>query len=448
MVTDMTVGKPTKLLLAFSIPMLIGNIFQQFYSMVDTVIVGRFVSVEALAGVGATGGMTFLVLGFVMGIVSGFSVIVAQRFGSNDEEGIRKAVGMSVLLSIVLTIIITILSLVLAKPLLHFMNTPSDIFDYSYSYISIIYAGIIATVFYNLFAAILRALGDSKTPLYFLILASIINVVLDLVFIISFNMGAAGAAVATVISQGISCLLCYYYIKRKFPILKLTKEHFKIDLKLCKKLINISIPMGLQYSVTAIGVMILQGSINGFGSTVVAGYTAASKVEQLVTQPGVTFGTAMATFAAQNPGAGKIDRIHQGIKKCVKLSMIVNILGGIFVIVFGKYIVRVFVSGDQVEVIAASQQYLNTVAIFFCVLGLLFIYRSTLQGIGNSKVPMLSGLTELIMRLGVAIFLSNQIGFTGICLASPIAWIAATILLITSYHKNMRRLDLIGAEAL
>ena len=311
MTNDMTVGKPAKLILAFSIPMLVGNIFQQFYSMVDTIVVGRFIGVQALAAVGATGAMSFLVLGFIQGLTNGFAVIIAQKFGANNEKGVKRSVAMSFYLSIASTIVITAISLIFAMPLLRIMKTPKDIINDSFKYIAIIYGGTLVVIFYNLFASILRALGDSKTPLYFLILSSVINVILDIVLVVYIPLGVKGTAIATVVSQGISCVLCYVYMKKKFPILKLSKKDWRLDIALIRRLLNIGVPAAIQYSIIAIGIMILQVAINGLGSTVVASYTAASKVEQLVTQPAATFGTAMATYAAQNLGAKKIERIKE-----------------------------------------------------------------------------------------------------------------------------------------
>ena len=441
MVKDMTTGNPTKLLLAFAVPMLIGNIFQQFYSMVDTMIVGRFVGVNALAGVGSTGSMNFLVLGFVNGLAVGFSIIVAQYFGAGDEKKLRRSVAMSTYLAIGLGILLTILSLLFTRPLLELMNTPSDIIDHAYTYISIIFAGIGITFAYNLLASILRALGDSKTPLYCLIVASIVNVVLDLVFVINFSMGVAGAAWATIIAQIVSCIMCLFYIKKKCAILKMHKEDWILDLELCKKLMKMGIPTAFQFSITAVGVMILQSTVNGFGSTTVAAYTAATKVEQLASQPAATLGVAMATYAGQNLGAKKFDRIHLGIKKCVMISMVICIGGGLLVSICGGFLTTLFVSAEHQEVIALSKQYIITVSLFFWVLGLLFIYRNALQGLGNAVVTLWSGVTELVMRIGVALILSKLIAYQGICFAGPIAWVAATIFLIISYHKHIKKLE-------
>lgn len=440
--TDMTKGNPTKLILAFTIPILIGNLFQQLYSMVDTAIVGQFVGVGALAAVGSTGGLVFLVQGFVNGLTHGFSVIVSQRYGANDEEGIKKATATSIYLSAIATVILTAICMIGAKPLLQIMNTPTDIIADASLYVSILFGGLVATIVYNLLASLLRAFGDSKTPLYFLILASITNIVLDLVLIINFNMGVAGAAIATVASQGLSGVLCYLYMMKKFDILTLKKEHFKYDSLLVKELMFISLPMALQYSITAIGVMILQVAVNSFGSTTVAAYTAASKVEQLVVQPGIALGMTMATYSAQNLGAREIERVRQGVRKCTWITLIVNAVAGIAVVLFGTYIVQLFIPAENIDAIPLSQQYLNTVAVFFPILGLLFLYRFTLQGIGNTVVPMFAGVMELIMRTLVAFTLPGLLGYQGVCFASPFAWIGATVWLLWAYFKAIPKLQL------
>ncbi len=441
MMTDMTKGNPTKLILAFTLPILIGNLFQQFYSMVDTAIVGQFVGVQALAAVGSTGGVIFLVQGFVNGLTHGFSVIVSQRYGANDQEGIKKATATAIYLSAIATIVLTIICVLGAKPVLRLMNTPADIIDDATLYVMIFFGGLVTIIVYNLLASLLRAFGDSKTPLYFLILASITNIVLDLVLIINFNMGVAGAAIATVASQGLSGFLCYIYMLKKFDILTLKKEHFKYDRLLVKELMYVSLPMALQYSITAVGVMILQMAVNSFGSTTVAAYTAASKVEQLVIQPGIALGMTMATYSAQNLGARQIERVRLGVRKCTWITLIVNALSGIAVVLFGTYIVQLFIPAENVEAVPLSQQYLNTVAVFFPILGLLFLYRFTLQGIGNTVVPMFAGVMELIMRTLVAFILPGLLGFQGVCFASPFAWIGATVWLLWAYFKTVPKLQ-------
>ena len=440
MTNDMTKGNPVKLILLFSIPLLIGNVFQQFYSMVDTIIVGRFVGVDALAAVGATGSMVFLVNGFVTGLTSGFAVLVSQKFGAKDEEGLRKAVASAVTLTVISVIVVTLVSLIGAKPLLNLMNTPENIMADAHTYIKIIYGGIIATVAYNLIASILRALGDSKTPLYFLIVASILNVILDLVFIINFKMGVAGAAYATIISQGVSAILCLVYTYKKFIILRLKKEDFNVKRKYYHKHLKIGIPMALQFSITAIGIMTVQGALNVFGSIVIASYTAASKALQLVMQPAITFGVTMATYCGQNLGAKEYGRIKEGVKECTKISIITSIIAGAVLVFLGKYFVMMFISNPDEEILRHAQQVLNISAIFFIPLGLIFIYRNALQGIGDSFVPMMAGVYELVARAIVAFTLPSQLEFMGICLADPIAWLAAVIPLGITYFKRIKSL--------
>ena len=440
MTNDMTTGNPVKLILYFSIPLLIGNIFQQFYSMVDTVIVGRFIGVEALASVGATGSMVFLINGFVMGLTAGFAVLVSQRFGAKDEEGMKKAVGSALILSLISVIIITLISVLTAKPMLNLMNTPDNIIGEATKYIIVIYAGTITTFIYNLISGILRALGDSKTPLYFLIISSLLNVVLDIIFIVNFNMGVAGAAYATVISQGISGLLCIIYTYKKHTILKLNKRHLFVTKDYYITHLKIGVPMALQFSITALGIMIVQSALNIFGSTVIAAYTAASKALQLVMQPAITFGVTMATYCGQNLGAKKYDRIKLGVKKCTIISIITSLISGAVLILLGKYFVMLFISNPDETIINYATQCLNIAAIFFVPLGLIFIYRNALQGIGDSFVPMMAGVYELSARALVAFTLPKFIGYLGICLSDPVAWLFAVIPLGYTYFKRIKRL--------
>ena len=427
MTNDMTTGNPVKLILLFSIPLLIGNIFQQFYSMVDTIIVGRFIGVEALAAVGTTSSMVFLVNGFVMGLTSGFAVLISQKYGAKDEVGVKEAVASSIILSIIATILVTFISVLSAKPLLTLMNTPSNIMKDASTYIIILYAGNIAIIFYNMMAAILRALGDSKTPLYFLIVSSVLNIILDLVLIINFKMGVAGAAYATVISQGVSAILCVIYTYKRYKILRLKKDDFKVKKKYYRKHLKVGIPMALQFSITSIGIMTVQSAINIFGSTVIASYAASSKVLQLVMQPATTLGVTMATYCGQNIGAKRYDRIKEGVKKCVQISIITSVISAIILIFLGKYFVMMFVSNPDAEILSYAQQVLNISAIFFIPLGLIFVYRNALQGIGDSFIPMMAGVYELVARAIVAFTLPKVLEFMGICLADPVAWFAAVI---------------------
>lgn len=439
MMMDMTKGKPWKLILTFSIPLLIGNIFQQLYSMVDTIIVGRFVSVSALAAVGSTGAMSFLILGFVIGITSGFSVVTAQRFGAQDEAGVRRSIATSIVLCVLFTVILTILSMWTANPMLQLMNTPADIIEDASAYILIIYAGVGATMYYNMISGILRALGDSKTPLYFLILSSILNVVLDLIFIINFHMGAVGAAYATVLSQLVASIFCTFYTLKRYPILKLSRQDFVFDYSFICSHLNLGLPMAFQFSVTAIGVMVLQGALNVFGSTVIAAYTAASKVEMLVTQPFATFGVTMATYCGQNRGANDWNRIRKGVRACVVMGLISVMVAAGINILFGHTFTSLFLSEGGEQVYTYSQLYLTTIAVFYPALCILFILRNSLQGMGESFMPMMGGVAEFIARLLVCMVLPSLIGYFGVCLASPAAWLAADIPLIWKYVTLMKQ---------
>ncbi|WP_455544299.1 MATE family efflux transporter [Intestinibacter sp.] len=441
MTNDMTKGNPLKLFIYFTIPLLIGNIFQQLYSMVDTIIVGRFVGVNALAALGATNSLFYLVNGLIVGLTSGFSVLVSQKFGSKDEQGVKKAVASNITLTVILTIIFTIIALLIINPLLNMMNTPDNIYNDTKLYITIIYAGMVTQVGYNMSAGILRALGDSKTPLYFLIVASILNVILDLVFIINFDMGVAGAAYATNIAQGVSAILCLIYSYKKFKILRLKKEDFKVEKTYYTIHLKVAVPMAMQFSVTSIGVIIVQSAINIFGATVIAAYAAASKVLQLVMQPSISFGVTVATYAGQNLGARRYDRIKHGLKIMNVISVVTSLISAVILVTLGKYFVVLFIENPTQEIFDYVQQVLNYSAVFFIPLGFIFVYRNALQGMGESFVPMLAGFFELGARALVSFTLPAVIGYTGICLSDPIAWIAASVPLVLTYNIKMRKID-------
>ena len=440
MTNDMTKGSPLKIFVLFSIPLLIGNIFQQLYSMVDTIIVGRFVGVEALAAVGSTGSMFFLVNGMIMGLTSGFSILVSQKFGAKDEDGVKKAVASNIKLTAILTIIITAIALILKNPLLLMMNTPDNILNDANTYITIIFAGIFTQTAYNMAAGILRALGDSKTPLYFLIISSILNIVLDLVFIINFKMGVAGAAYATNIAQGVSALLCLAFSYKKFEVLRLKKEDFNVEKDYYKTHLKIAIPMGLQFSVTAVGTIIVQSAVNVFGSNVIASYTASSKILQLVMQPLMSYGVAIATYAGQNLGAKRYDRIVSGMKVMNYITLVTSLIAAAILVFFAKYFVMIFIENPTDEIIGYTQQVLNYSAVFMIFLGAIFIYRNVLQGMGESFVPMMAGVYELVARSLVVFILPKYIGFAGICLSDPIAWIAASLPLMFTYYKKIKNI--------
>ena len=438
----MTAGSPAKIIWNFTLPIVIGNIFQQFYTMVDTVIVGKFVGTKALAAVGATGTICFLILGFLMGLTAGFTVITSQRFGAGDMEGMRKTVGSAAVLSVVISLLMTVVSMVGMKPLLKFMNTPDDIFHDTYLYIMIICAGIFAQVLYNLLASILRALGNSKTPLYFLLFSAVLNIVLDLVLIIVFHLGAPGAAYATVIAQGVSGLLFLIYIIKKVPALKLEKSDFRPDAHLIRTQLMIGFPMALQYSITAIGTMMVQAALNGLGSLHVAAFTAANKIEQVVTQMYVALGATMATYSAQNMGAGKVKRIHQGFMSATVISFVYAAVTGVLVYVWGYKLTGLFVSENLDALMPLVDLYLRCVAVFFIPLAVVNVYRNGIQGMGFGFTAMLGGVAELVGRGVVAIVAAHYDSYLGICMASPMAWILAGILFIVMYcliMKEVRR---------
>ena len=437
---DMTVGSPGKMILQFTFPLFIGNVFQQLYNMADTIIVGKFVGANALAAVGSTGKIMFLIIGFLQGLTAGFTVPTAQKFGAGDLKSMRKTVGSAVILSAGVSVVMTVISMLGMKSLLHLLNTPSDIFDDAYAYIMVICGGIFAQVLYNLLASILRALGNSKIPLYFLILAAGLNVVLDLLFIVVFHMGAVGAAYATVISQGVSGMLCLIYIIKKVPVLKMEKDDWKMKGHLVKIQFVVGFPMALQYSITAIGSMMMQSALNILGSVVIAGFTAGSKIEQLVTQAYVALGTTMATYSAQNMGAGKVDRIRKGFKNAMIIGTVYSVVTSIFVMTVGKYLTPLFLSENLGQIMGYVDIYLKCVGLFFIPLAVVNIFRNGIQGMGYGLLPMMAGVAELIGRGVVAIFASEKKSYVGVCMASPAAWILAGGLLLIMYYFIMKNI--------
>ncbi|MED9967387.1 MAG: MATE family efflux transporter [Blautia sp.] len=438
MQTDMTMGKPFKMILNFTIPVFIGNIFQQFYSMVDAIIVGKFVGTKGLAAVGATGTITFLILGFLMGLTAGFTVLTSQKFGAGKMEEMRQTVGNAAVLSAIVSAIMTAVSMLGMRALLVFMHTPADIFDDAYTYIMIICGGIFAQVLYNILASILRALGNSRTPLYFLIISAVLNIILDLVFIIVFHWGAPGAAWATVISQGISGILCLLYIVKYVPELRLKKSDWKLRGNLVKSQISVGIPMGLQFSITAIGTMMVQSALNMLGSYHVAAFTAGNKIENIFTQAYVALGTAMATYNAQNIGAGKLERVRDGFRKANIIGIGYSIITGIVLVTVGKYLSYLFISDNAAEVIPMVDTYLRCVGIFLIPLHFVNVLRNGIQGMGYGILPMMAGVAELAGRGVTAVIAAERMSYFGTCMASPMAWIIASALLIGMYFYVMK----------
>ena len=430
---DMTSGSPVKMILSFTFPIFIGNVFQQFYNMADAVIVGKFVGTKALAAVGSTGTIMFLIYGFVVGMTAGFTVLTAQKFGAGDMRAMRQTVAGASILSLIVGVILTAAFMILMKPWLMAMNTPEDIFADAYAYIMIVSAGILAQMLYNLLASVLRALGNSKVPLYFLILSALLNIVLDLVLIIVFHMGAAGAAVATVVSQGVSGLLCLVYIVKCVPVLRMSRDDWRPSGHLLKTQMRIGIPMALQYSITAIGTMMVQSSLNILGSTLVAAYTAAGKIEQVVSQAYVALGTTLATYSAQNIGAGDVPRIRRGFRATTWIGVIYSFAAAALVMTVGKYMTYLFVSEDVELIMDSVDLYLKCAGSLFIPLAIVNIYRNGIQGLGYGLLPMMAGVAELVGRGVMSVIAAQQKSYLGVCLASPAAWVLAAALLIGMY---------------
>lgn len=435
----MTEGNPLGLILGFSIPMLAGLLFQQMYNLVDTIIVGQTLGDSALAAVGSTGSINFLINGFCMGICSGFAIPVAQRFGAESYDSMRKFVGNSIILSAIFAIVITTFVSIFCFQILEIMQTPEDIIELAYSYISIIFFGIPVTFLYNLTAGIMRSLGDSKTPTYFLIMAAGINIVLDIVFILVLRMSVNGPALATVISQLIAGLSCLIYMKKKFPILKLKRSDLKLGPHHSQVLISMGIPFGLQYSITAVGSVILQTAVNGLGTIAVASMTAGAKVSMFVVCPFDALGGTMATYAGQNVGAKNIPRVKNGVWTAQLLGTIYAVF--IFIVLYfaGRYILRLFTSTDIV--IEQAMMFLLANGISYTLLAAVNIFRFAIQGMGFSTFAIYSGVMEMIARILVAFTFVPMIGFSGAIWASPVAWLFAVIFLVPGLYYCCRKLD-------
>lgn len=437
---DMTKGSPMKLIFAFFLPLMLGMLFQQFYSMMDTIIVGKFLGVNALAAVGSTGSINFMVIGFCMGICNGFAIPVAQRFGAKDYHYLRKYVANGVWLAAVFAAVMTIVVCILCRNILQWMNTPSDIIEGAFDYIFVIFLGIPVIYLYNLLSSIIRSLGDSKSPLMFLIISSLMNIGLDLALILIFDMGVAGAAWATVISQGISGVLCLIYMKKKYDVLKMSKEEWKTDKDCMIKLCNMGIPMGLQYSITAIGSVILQTSVNTLGSMAVASVTAANKVSMFFCCPFDAMGSTMSTYAGQNLGAGELKRITKGVLSCCLIGLIYSVIAFGILFFFGPKIALLFLDAGETDILGNVRLLLIVNSAFFMTLALVNIVRFTIQGLGYSKLAIIAGVCEMVARAVVGAFLVPAIGYLGVCFASPVAWIFADLFLIPAYICIMRSL--------
>lgn len=441
MVKDMTNGSPSKHILGFAVPMLFGMLFQQFYNLVDTIIVGKTLGVEALAGVGATGSINFMIIGFCMGVCNGFVIPVAQCFGAKKPADLRKYVFNGYICSVVFSIVLTLASVIFCRRILIVMNTPADIIDHAYNYIVVIFIGIPTVFLYNMVSGVIRSLGDSKTPVVFLVLSSIINVVLDFFLILVCKMGVAGAGWATVTSQLISGLTCLIYMYKKYDILKGDKSERVLDRRFITNLCMNGVPMGLQYSITAIGSTILQAAVNTLGSTYVAAMTAGSKMFNFTCCPFDALGSTMATYAGQNVGAAKIKRLGQGVRSAMIIGSVYSVLSLIALYFTTDYIALLFVNASETTIIALTRQFILASACFYIPLTGVNVVRFCIQGMGFSVFAISAGILEMIGRAFAAIILIPNIGFMGACLASPIAWIAADAFLFPAFIHCAKKLN-------
>lgn len=445
MITDMTKGSPLKHILIFSVPLLIGNIFQQLYNIADLVIVGRTLGVESFAAVGAVAPLFFLITFIIVGLTNGFAVVTGQRFGAKDIQGVRNSVVISTILSVIVTFIFSSIFALSMNYILKWMNVPDNIYHNAFWYVEIIIIGLIATTLYNMLASIIRALGDSKTPLYFLIIASLINIVLAIIFIVVFHMGVPGSAIAVILSQAISVLLCVIFIKYKFPILRIHRNEWfiKFDKDFYDSAyehLKIGMPMAVQFSILGISILIIQSVCNSFGSNVIAAMTAALRIEQIATLPMMSFGVALATYVAQNFGARKFKRIRLGVIKTSTINIVLSIIMAFVMRFWGTNIIGAFIGTATKEIINIAHSYLLISTIFYFFLGQIFIYRNALQGMGETVFPLLSSIAELVMRAFTAVYLAIKFGYIGMFYAGPIAWVSASTVLFFGYLYSIKHI--------
>ena len=441
MLHNMTEGEPLKLILPFMIPLLIGNVFQQLYNIADVVIVGRTIGVEALAAVGAVTPLFMMTMVLTIGLSNGCTVVTGQRYGAGDMEGMRRSIGTCTVLSVLFTLFIMGVFHLIIDPALVLMNIPAELLSDAKAYVMIIVDGLFAMMAYNLLSGIMRSLGDSKTPLYFLIVSSIVNIALALCFILYLGWGVPGSAIALVIAQAISAILCMVYIYMRFPQLHIGRKDFKLDGPEIWAHLRMGLPMAVQFSVLGLGIIVLQAVCNKFGGQQIAGFTAATRVEQMALQPMISSGIAMAVFTVQNYGARRFDRIREAVRKCSMLSLGFSLFAAACMFFFSEHIIGIFLENPAQEVMDAAHMYiLYTVPVYF-FLSQIFIYRNACQGMGIGLVPMLAGLIELIMRSGAAILLSEHFGYLGACLASPVSWTCCAIFVFCAYHYFIRILE-------
>ena len=445
---DMTQGDPLKLILGFALPMLLGTLFQQLYSMADTVVVGRFLGVQALAAVGSTGAVNFMVNGFVIGASAGFAIPVSQRFGAGDHVNMRRFVANIIWMGLLFAAVLTVLVALFTRQVLVLTRTPEELLDQAYAYIFIIFLGIPVTFLYNTTASVIRALGDAKTPVYFLVLASVVNIVLDILFIAGFGFGVNGPAIATLISQGVSGILCLLHMRRNYPILRFRKGEMSFSGQQCAVLCSMAVPMGLQYSITAIGAVILQTSVNMLGTTAVAAMTTGQKIGIFFSSVYDALGAAMATWSGQNLGAGKIDRLVKGVWTATKIGWVYWIFAFAVLFFFGGKLPLLFIDSSNTQVITWAHHFLIANSLCYCLLTIVNVWRFAIQGMGYSMFAICSGVLEMAARTIVAFTAVPALGFHGVCLASPLAWVFAVSFLIPAFYHCVKKVrQMLGREA-
>lgn len=437
---DMTVGAIFPLLFNFTMPLLLGNLLQQTYSLVDAAIVGKFLGINALASVGASTSVVFLILGFCNGCCGGFGIPVAQKFGAHDYQTMRRLVYVSLKLAGIMSVVITVVTCLLCSFILEWMQTPENIFKDAYYYLLITFIGIPCTFYYNLLSSIIRALGDSKTPFWFLLLSTILNILLDLLCIVVLNWGVSGAAIATVFSQGVSALLCYFYMYRKFEILRTTPSDRRFRPELARQLMYIGAPMGLQFSITAIGSIMLQSSNNALGTACVAAFTAGMRIKMFFLCMLESLGIAMATYCGQNYGAGKPLRIWQGVKVASGMMVVYVLVVNLILWTCSEKFALLFIDPSETEIIADTALFLHISVSFFPVLGLLCVLRYSIQGAGYTQLAMFSGVSEMIARILVSMVAVPMWGYWAVCFGDPTAWVFADLFLIPAFIYMYRRL--------
>ena len=441
MTKDMTTGSPAKHIVAFTLPLMLGNIFQQLYSMVDTMIVGRTMGQEALGGVGSTGAVMFMVMGLCMGFATGCSIPVAQEFGARDFKNLRRYVGNMIWLVGAIAVVFTALTMIFCGGILKAMNTPGDIYGYAYDYLIVMFLGLPVAMLYNSLSSLMRALGDSVTPVVFLTIAAVLNVGLDLLFILVFDSGVSGAAWATVISQGVSCAGCFIVILKRFDVLRISRRDMKLSGRHLKRLTAMGLPMGLQFCITAIGSVMLQTSVNALGAVYVSAITAASKISMLFTCVFDSMGATMSTYGGQNIGAGRLDRIRRGLRAVLVMSAVYAVISLVLCWLLNRPMIGLFVDRPDNQIVDLANRYLITSSVFYMAVGIVNIFRLLIQGLGFARIAMLAGVLEMIGRGVVGLVFIPAVGFAAACYSGPIAWILADLFLVPAYFRVMKRLE-------